>query len=72
MYLLNTPNDKRTWIYPTYNRVVSFIPLGDHLELNEDVNGNIFIETYKDFFVRISSEQYKSKHSLYVKRYSVV
>lgn len=75
MYLLNSPNDVRTWSYPTYN-IVSDTPSEDCLTLVEDDHGEIFIKTIKGrdsiIRVRVSSEKFKSIYSLGVKRYKVI
>lgn len=87
MFLVETPNDKRCWLYPTYN-AVSENALEKCLELIEDENGNIFIEKYPskeyynpivektiftpEYYVRVSSDKYKSQHSESVKRYKAV
>lgn len=76
MFLIETPNDKRTWEYPTYNCVAKQSS-SNYLKLLESESGNIFIEEYYDkksnmsYFFRISSDKYKSINSISVKRYSV-
>jgi hypothetical protein len=79
LFLHETPNDKRTWrILPTHNKV-STLPSDHSIQIDEDPQGDIFIERYVGvfdskkfyFFVRVSSENNKSNHSDWIKRFSI-
>lgn len=79
MYLLSTPNDRRTWVYPTHNRVSDTFEDGA-IELAEDPSGDVHIEFWKAKFlgqiveptkIRISSPTLKAASSADVKTYRV-
>ena len=77
MYLLDSPNDRRTWVYPTHN-YVSDTPTENSLELIEDPQGDIHIEFWapterdpRTLRVRISTPTMKSARSAEVKSYRV-
>ena len=77
MYLIETPNDVRTWdLFPTHNRV-SFNYTETAIEIEEDSKGSIFVEQYTNkktqikFHYRVSSENNKSVSSDWIKRFSV-
>jgi hypothetical protein len=77
MYLVETPGDVRTWnLLPTHN-IISFVPEKSSVEIEEDARGNIFIEQYTNkntqikFYYRVSSDNNKSVHSDWIKRFSV-
>ena len=81
LYLVERPNDFRTWSYPTFNIVYSELPPGieeNTLEIIEDETGEIFIEQYTHLVsmrihhIRVSVAGQKSIHSDWIKRFSVV
>lgn len=81
LYLIERPNDVRTWGYPTFNVVYPALAPGIEervLEIVEDDTGNIYIEQYTDkrsmrmSHHRVSGAGQKSIHSDWIKRFSVV
>jgi hypothetical protein len=77
LYLIETPNDRRTWrLLPTHNAVAS-MPEASSIEIHEDIGGSIFVEQYTDAkaqtksYFRVSSETNKSVASDWIKRFSV-
>ena len=81
LYLIQTPNDVRTWEYPTFNIVYPVILEGikeDMLEVVEDDNGKIYLEQYTNpksmqiSYHRVSGAGQKSIHSDWIKRFSVI
>jgi len=80
-FLIETPNDIRTWEYSTFNRVYSELAKGikeKTVELTEDENGEIYVEQYTDkktmrtTHYRVSGAGQKSIRSDWIKRFSVV
>lgn len=79
LYLIESPKDFRTWAYPTFNTLyhtADFISMNT-LEVNEDENGEIYIEQYTDSqserasHLRVSGSGQKSIHSDWLKRFRV-
>ena len=72
LYLVKTPNDMRTWVYPDHNKV-STIVTENSIPIVESENGDVFVEAVSDHtFVRVSSQNSPLKNSLGIFRYAVV
>jgi len=80
LYLIEKSNDIRTWVYPEYNTVTATLygVTTNRLEIEENENGEIYIEQYTDFksgrkwYVRISASGHKSVNSDWLKRFIVL
>ncbi len=81
LYLIERPNDVRTWEYPTFNVVYPALVSGIEervLEIVEDDTGSIYIEQYTNknsmriSHHRVSGSGQKSIHSDWIKRFNVV
>lgn len=80
LYLIERPNDVRTWEYPTFNVVYPALVDGIKertMELVENENGEIYVEQYtnkKSMRIshhRVSGAGQKSIHSDWIKRFSI-
>lgn len=81
LYLIENPNDVRTWEYPTFNKVWVAIPPGgvnqQTLEIVEDSNGEIYIEQWTSpnskrvSHIRVSASAQKMNQSDWIKRFAV-
>lgn len=76
LYLVENPNDIRTWELPTYNRVTTNSVDGS-ITIEENETGNIYIENYtcnqtgRELYFRISNIGKKLALSNWIKRFSV-
>ena len=77
LYLIENPNDIRTWELPTYNHVTSLSNVKNAIAIEEDENGNIYIENYtciqtgREVYSRISNIGKKLASSNWIKRFTV-
>ena len=80
LYLIENPNDVRTWVYPTFNKVWPEVLEGVNqavMEIEEDPNGEIYIEQYTSpnskriTHLRVSANANKSVSSDWIKRFAV-
>lgn len=76
LYLIDVPNDSRTWELPTHNRVSEKFVDGS-VTIEENENGNIHIEGYtckqteKNIYFRVSVVGKKLEQSNWIKRFSI-
>ena len=77
LYLIENPNDIRTWKLPTYNHVTALGNIKHAIAIEENENGSIYIENYtcrqtgREMYFRISSIGKKLTSSNWIKRFSV-
>lgn len=77
LYLIESPNDIRTWELPTYNHVTTLGNVENTITIEENENGNIYIENYtcretgNEVYIRISNIGKKLTSSNWIKRFTV-
>lgn len=77
LFLTESPNDIRTWELPTYNQVTELDNGKNSIAIEENENGNVYIENYtcnqtgKEVYCRISNIGKKLAVSNWIKRFSV-